>query len=280
MVQVDDIQGDVQLVLDSMGPYVDRMSRFRWSPSDGVLSIVLRSTLRRQFDALEVISHLIADRTGFSAGQLLRPACEEMIWTKYLTSIPQAAAEALVRCCTSKEVREGLRAQDSVAGRTTTKALGLLPFLDEAEERRTSEREILKTLGRKLGWPARHTEKGKIPPISWLARKTNELDTYRLIYHATSRLVHFSASELTRGAWYDPNTGSATISHAQFRDVHGHLCLYWGVLLLIQIWHEMPEEFSGLLDEMHAAKIDEAVGRISKAGRPPIITAEELLRPG
>ena len=277
--QVDEIQQDVQLVLDSMRPYINSMSRFRLSPSDGGLNLIFRSTLCRQFDALEVISHLIANRNGFSAGQLLRPACEEFIWTKYLMSIPRDASESLVRCCVAYEVLKALQAQDQSAGRLVTKSLGLLPYLEKMEKQEPKRREVLRTLGQELSWPQNFIKRGTVPSMRWLASKTDEMDTYHLIYHATSRFVHFSASELARGAWYDPSTGSATITYPQFRGLHGHLCLYWGVLLLFQTWNEIPEGIMGVFDEMDIAKITEAVDRISKAGRPPIISAEELQLP-
>ena len=277
MAQVDRKQKDVQVILDSLRSYIDQISQFPWDPSDGVLTIVFRSTLRRQFEALEVSSYLIANRKGFSVAQLLRPACEEFIWSKYLTS-NLSDAEALVRCLCAKEIRESLHAEDQHVGRSAIRARGILPFLKKAEKQRTSERQLLRNLGRKLGWPKRDVDSGRFPSISWLARKTDELDTYKLIYHATSRFVHFSASELTRGAWYNPETGTASISFRQFRDVHGHLCLYWGVLLLFQTWNEV-DSFLDQRSEIDVDAITEAVSRISESGRPPIITPEELQVP-
>ena len=282
MAKVDDIQADVQLVIDSMRTYINEIKTFQWDPSDGeICEIVFRSILCRQFDALEVVFHLISNWEGFPAGQLLRPACEEFIWTKYLTSIPSDAVEAIVRCCAAKEVRESLHAQDQSGGRTITKALGLLPFLEEANKRQPCVLELLRTLGRRLGWPKRNIEHGTIPSVSWLAGKAKEKETYNLIYHATSRFVHFSASELARGGSYDERTGIATISYAQSRDLHGYLCLYWGVLLFFQTWNEVAS-FLGepaALSEQNATAITEAVNRIGASGEPAVITRQELQRP-
>ncbi len=277
MATVDDLQSDVQVVLNSIRPYIESISSLRWGPSDGALTIVFRSMLRRQYEALGVTSHLIANWQGFPVPQLLRPACEEFVWAKYLTSIPTAAAEVLVRCVNSKEVRDSLRAQDQCAGRSATRTLGLLPFLEEANNREASELELLRSLASNLDWPPGSRKTGRMPSLKWLAKKTNELDTYELIYHSTSRFVHFSAAELTRGAWYDPNTGATRISYAQFREVHGHLGLYWGLLLLVQTWNEV-DEFLDVRVEIDVARITEAVCRIGEAGIPPIITAKELER--
>ena len=80
MLQVDNLQKNVQIILESMQGCVATTSDLSWNPSEGFLTIIQRSILRRQFDSLEVISHLVSEGKGYAVGPLLRPACEELIW--------------------------------------------------------------------------------------------------------------------------------------------------------------------------------------------------------
>ena len=93
---IDDMQKDVQVVLDSMRTFVEATSDLKWSMKDGFLLVVRRAILVRQFDTLEVISNLVRKNKSYAAGPLLRPACEERIWLKYLSKLPDTDAEELV----------------------------------------------------------------------------------------------------------------------------------------------------------------------------------------
>lgn len=75
-----------------------------------------RAILRRQFDSLEVISQLVAEKKGYAACPLLRPACEELMWITYLSGIGHDKSEELLRCPASGELRDSLRAQDKYGG--------------------------------------------------------------------------------------------------------------------------------------------------------------------
>src|SRR5262245_10313395 len=132
MANVEDLQKSVQEVLDTLRPLVDAASDLPWDMKDGFVPIVRRAILRRQFDSLEVISHLVDQKKGYAAGPLLRPACEEAIWIKYLAGIERGDSEELLKCIMSEELLASLRAQDAYGGRAATKELGLVPHLQAA----------------------------------------------------------------------------------------------------------------------------------------------------
>ena len=89
----------------------------------------------------------------------------------------------------------------------------------------------LRRLARELDWPQREGRGARLPSIKWVAKQTGELETYEFIYHATSRFVHFSITELLRRAWGNP--GTISINSEQFQDYWGHFALYWGLKLFI-----------------------------------------------
>ena len=275
MLQVDNLQRNVQIILESMRGCVTTTSDLSWTPSEGFLTIIQRSILRRQFDSLEVISHLVSEGKGYAAGPLLRPACEELIWTKYLNSIPPNLAEELIICVGDDERYKSLHAQDDMAGRTVTKKLGLLPSLLEAEGRKNDRRDKFRTLGQKLRWPKGAITDGSLPKLDWIARNTDEIENHNFIYHATSRFVHFSVAELLRRAWGNPYTKTMSITSLEFHDYWGYFSLYWGLDLFLKTLIELNFILGSLSDEEEAA-IHEAAKQIGRMGKPPIITAEEL----
>ena len=275
MAQVDDLQKNVQQILDSMRTYVEKSSDITWKDKDDFLTIALISIIRRQFDSLEVISHLVKAGKGFAAGPLLRPACEELIWMKYLVSIELDAAKKLIIYLGIEEQLKSLRAQDNFAGRSATETLGLLPYLEKMERLEENMYEKLRCLGKRLNWPQRNIDRGQFPSVSWLAKKNNQQDIYDFIYHATSRFVHFSVQELCRRAWGNPYTESISIRSIHFQDYWGQFSLHWGLILFL----DTVIEFSQFLEvsaDIDQTTILEAAERISKIGKPPIITAEEL----
>ena len=273
MTQIDEVEQAIRQMLDAMRKYVDESSNISWKPADGYFVIVTRAVLRRQFETLGVISDLVRAGQGYAVGPLLRPACEELIWIKYLVGIPRDAAEQLVVYLASIEILDNLKAQHNYAGNDVAKELGLLPHLSRSRSRRKVLHGSLRQLAIELEWPQREGQGARQPSIKWVAEQTGELETYKFIYHATSRFVHFSISELLRRAW--GNLDMMSIDSEHYRDYWGHFALYWGLKLFINTAVAITPHIST------NAEIDEveflgALERIGKVGAVPIITAEEL----
>lgn len=275
MPDIQRLQEDVQSILESMQAWVRAASDLDWDPSDGFLQVIYRATLVRQYDSLCVISDLVAEHKGFVAPGLLRSSCEELIWIKYLASIDVIDSEQLIVCIASNEQWENLKAQDDYGGRSVTKQLGLLPYLKRANERRTEIQDKLKKLGRQLGWRRQDVDRGQLPSVRWLASRTGQIGTYKFIYHATSRHVHFSGGELLRHAWVE--RGGASIRSIHFRDYWASFALYWGLRLFL----DSAIEICGVLPDMAKEALDgdalmAAAARVGEFGKVPIITAQEL----
>ncbi len=96
MNQTDDPRENISQLLNLFRPIVDDLSKLVWKSSDGFWALLCRCVLRRQFDALEAIVDLTHRREGHSSVPLLRPACEEFLWIKYLRTLDPAIREAIV----------------------------------------------------------------------------------------------------------------------------------------------------------------------------------------
>ena len=215
---------------------------------------------------------------GFAAGPILRPACEEFMWVKYLLSIPCPTAEGLIRCMAAGDAYKRLTAQYKVAGKDGMQKLGLTPHFNRIKRERKDRNILLREIGTLLKWPEDTINVASLPSVAWIAKKTGERLTYEHIYAATSQFVHFSPSELLKRAWcQDEHT---IIGSKTFEPYWSRFCLYWGVRLfsetavLIYGHSTMPADSS-----IDYPTIISAAKRIGESGIPPIITAEELETP-
>ena len=277
-----DLQQDVQTFLDLMRPLVEGLSKFSWESSGNfVVPLLTRSILRRQFDSLEMIAYLVAQGNGFAAPPLLRPSCEEFIWSKYLTEIPAEDANTLIVCMLADEVCNSLGAQLKVAGARYMETSGLQQYLALYSSNEDNVRQKMEDLGKRLNWPKKNNYGRRPPSMSWLARKTKERRVYILIYHATSRFVHFSPHELIRRVWVGPNKATS-INSKTFQDYWSIFSLYWGSIFftrtILASLSRFPELWPNEIEK--GEEIVSARDRILNFGEPPIITPQELFWPG
>jgi hypothetical protein len=115
------------------------------------------------------------------------------------------------------EFGETVEAQRLYAGDATMKQFGFttkyMSGLQEARKRAQAELRLIKAM---LKWPIKPEF---LPSVSFIARTVNEKELYDLIYHATSRTVHFNVSELLRRAWGElpdcPSLGSSPFTSAK-----------------------------------------------------------------
>ena len=271
----EELRGAVTDTLDALRGMIEETSTLAWAPKDGVLPLIRSAILRRQYECLTVAVDLVDKSQGFAAVALLRAACEEFIWAKYLASLHRSDAEQLLVLVGHKEINDSLKAQDEHAGRKVSELLGLADYLKGSEASAKRLNTQIKTLGAKLRWEKRAVEGAKLPSVAFLAKAVNETKLYRFLYHASSRYVHFSVAELLRRTW--GKTGKVTVSSAHFTDYWGAFVMYWGVYLLASTFPaicELGEEPSE--GSINGEKLLDAAKRIGEHGPIPIVTAEEL----
>jgi hypothetical protein len=279
--RVESLRKSVGCLLEGVQPVVEGASHLHWSRDLPILPAIRRAILRRQYDSLEAVTYLVDARRWYAAVTLLRPACEERIWLAYLRVVETSVAEQLLLCVGQGEMSESLRAQDNYAGRTTTAQLGLLPYLRGLEVSDRQRRRQLSEIGQALGWPADSVKSGRLPSLRFLAKKTDNLSVYNFLYHATSRVVHFSPAELFRRAWGRP--GDMSIRSTHFHDYWAAFALYWGLRLFMDTLMEYLEgekqeekEWESGVDQADFLAAAKAIG---EGGAIPIITADELFWP-
>lgn len=271
-LDIERVTRSLQVCLDQLRIVIDAVSDVQWSPSRGYLFLVYRSVLRRQHDAVGCIVDLVRRNQGLIAVGLLRPACEELIWIRYLVKIDPELAEEIVSNKLVRELHESLAVQHE-----SNAKLGIADYgLPQPDERRATEAEqALQHIGRKLGWPLRSNQ--CLPSVRFLAEKSNSLELYKFLYNATSRSVHFTVSNYLRMVWGD--SGSFSIRSNNFADYWHAFALYWGYSLLRDTYIEL-EEHVGIpelvMDESTAQAFQSAQEDVLAIGPVPLITSAEL----
>lgn len=290
MEDLDVLRGEVEQVLNLSRAYVERRDEMECEPDPGdsrtfssFFEASLRALLLKQFESLEVILDLVGRNKGAVAGPLLRPACEEFIWIRYLRTIPLGSSEKILRLAGLEEGYDSLTAIDETAGKAATEELGLTPYLRICRELKDKRCSDLREIAKELDWPKR---KRILPSVSWLAKKVGEEYVYGIVYHATSRFVHFSPSELNRRVWWSKPDKKLLISSAFLSHQWNVFSLHWGALLFIYTMREIlgfpiisEDDRAMGRDEIDLPSIERIGERIEKRGSPPIISSRELAWP-
>jgi len=107
------LRESVQVILANIRPWMESKSRVEWKIGSPILPILLSAIIRRQFEFLETIVLLAESGRGYAGAPLLRPACEERIWSKYLRQIDPADAEKLIIVMNMHETNRNLEAQEN-----------------------------------------------------------------------------------------------------------------------------------------------------------------------
>ena len=276
-MDISELQKAVKEFLLVTTPITDHISHLEWKESDGMVPVIFRAVLKRQCESLGSIVEMSGTEKGYSAVSLLRPACEELIWIRYLKHIGLKDANELLRLMAVTEVGKTLEAQLEFVGPETMKSLGFTPaFLSEQSASVLEAEKRLKVLDKRLNWGVK--KKGQIPSVFFLAKATNNLELYKFLYHSTSKSVHFSVHELMRRVWGRP--GALSISSDTYAKYWSAFSLRWGLHLYLDTlvealdWIE-PEAGPDLSE----ARLMQTAEVIRKFGMVPIITAEELRWP-
>lgn len=234
-----------------------------------IMLVFCRAILTRQFESIDTILRLVRENLGHASPPLLRQSCDEYIWLSYLNSISVSDAEELVICMNDLEQLAMVRAQHSYGELDATENLGLSPIVQGMKAKRQEVTERLHSLSDALKW-----KNDELPTAEWIANKTQNSQMYKFLYAATSRFVHFSGMELLRRSW--GSIEEVSIGSTRYRDYWGAFALYWGFHLFNATLVESGNTLGLSPEWMNSDDWIQAVDRVEKHGKVPIITGDEV----
>ena len=283
--------------IDTLQPAIDALTKgIREKPIGR--HFIYRCMAKRAEQNLRFVLTIAETPHSFIGPGVLRPLCEDLIYGRWLATLPKLEADVFVGLSILDDLSKSLRAQSRFlpqayrdysnwseeemrenlkgwAGRTDDFIRGQTLLIDEQRKR---TKAYLKALGIKLGWP-----KGKAPSIYSMAKQCGLEDTYEFFYHGTSKAVHTDLHHLLQMAHYTPD-GLLDISNTKMAGHHKLFSLAYGLLLTDTIFGSIIEpEFTDecSLIEQEARGIWLAVVLVGLARQellPPLVTrAEELL---
>ncbi len=275
------VQQEVRDMLDLAEPAVAKISdKVELMPIPGysLRELVLRCIVRKAYESMSAILDLARLRHSLPAMSLLRSMCEELIFAKFIKSLPSEDAETYLHLTTILELHKGLEAQavffsveqstPSSRNPTDSKRLEeqkkLLKKLIEVPSQR------LKELGKKLGWGKKES-----PSIRYMAEKTGCLEIYTFFYHAASSSVHASLQNLLRMVWGNPETGQFSITNMNYERYYRKVVIAYGATLFAEIMEAVKDSFPNMWEGVDYAAYQEKVAFIIHF-TPPIVTQEEL----
>ena len=259
--------------------WISRASTVEWQPEvgeqgeEGFSRLILTAVAVKQHESLSSILFLDHSGHGFSAVSLLRAMCEELIWVRYLATVSPSERAAILVSLTNVGIFDALKAQD---GNGIPNVGFDALWREQAQEAATTGEDRLRTIFNGQGFQLRG--KAVTPSVAQLAKRGGMESTYRFLYHATSRAVHFSPAELVRRVWGRP--GLMKISSETFERYWAAFALYWGGWLYGLTFMECllilgePD-----IEDATVDAIGKAEELIKSQGAMPILTTQEVFWP-
>jgi hypothetical protein len=247
-------------------------------------AMAIRCIARKTEEAMAVVIDLVERGNAYQATSLLRPMCEELLFARFIRSLPRSDADQYIRLKTMLEIDEGIHAQDAFFTKQQRDfgwPDGSNPettILARMEEQRISDgiKDALKSIGDRLGWG-----KKPKPSAKEMAERTDSLDVYEFFYHAASSSVHASLHHLLRMAWWDSSTKKLTISNKVMEQHHRMFSLIYGAWIASGVISAVTEEFPDTWPDEYDDSFGIWLAILMKPAvvqrSPPIVTKRELL---
>jgi Family of unknown function (DUF5677) len=282
MTEDAEVIATVREVLAVFRRIVESVSTLRhWTRQvGGWWTVLLRCVLLHQYESLETVVDLVERGRGESCIPLLRSGCEEYLWIKFLKIIEDKRREVILQAKAAIELDDSIQAQRKYIGDAGLLDIGISgEIVESIRKSRVLSQLAMKDIGTHLGWKLKRR---LFPTTAYIANAVGEKELYDLIFHATSRTVHFSVSELFRRAWGDEE--ELRITSKDMNRYWSRFALFWGTRVLALTAAEILDEFGDHesewpmtdLAELDPHTVEQMLRKISESGYVQIITAEEL----
>lgn len=259
----------VKSITNILSPVVDAFENYTWSgkESDQFWELIQRSSVIRQYEAINAILQMTTQSNGHFGVTFLRAAFEELIWLDYLKKNNSLANE-FARLKASCEIADSLEVQNQYLVAKNMQAVGFTQkFVKQYLARNRESNSRLKAIGRELKWRDGET----FPSAAFIAKNVGRERDYKFIYHASSRYVHFSPHELVRRVW--GQKGHVNISSKTFSKYWTFFALYWSVRIFLQTLSATQLEWHGFIDDTQA---DLLLEKLKELHPVEIVTRTEL----
>jgi hypothetical protein len=255
-------------------------------PADFSTSLILRCIAKKTQESLSTIVGLAEREQGYYAMALLRPMCEELIFARFLKTLPREDASKYIGYRIMLDLYEGLLAQKNFFDQaqeewSIEESWRGEPHSGEIQDLPTKvveQKDELRKFGSRHSWGSRPS-----PSVKQMAERTDSLAEYEFFYHAASNAVHANLHHLGRMVWKNFDKGVVSITNKNFDAYYRAFVLTYGVWLTHEVMNEVMEEFPDQWREedrdIYATWLGALIVPAISLRRPPIVTTEELWWP-
>lgn len=246
-------------------------------------ALIGRSVLVRQSAALKGALLLAEAGMGQMGLPMVRPACDELIWVKYLCSLEEDERGALLHVINAVESARTVNAQQQHLGNRTMQKIGFPKgFVKTLTRQRVASEAGLKKTGVALGWPQ---DLHHLPPgAGWLAGQVGLSDLYAFLYSASSKGVHFSVTEHMRSGYFSGEPDAEVhLDAPTYVAYRSGFVVYWLCYLLVktaaavaEVLPEFREAQEGQEEEEENDDFLPIIKRVTQYGKVPIVMPFEF----
>ncbi len=189
---------------------------------------VIKAALIKSYEFLNAAVEMQDDHVFFVM-PFLRGVCEDYIALKFIASNLGSDSDQVIELKLQDELYTSAIAQWNFYGtyRPNQILYYQANFPDIQTEVRRDLRQICKVHGINL------SKNQYFPNVRYMAERSDLLELYKYVYHATSSLVHFSPRILSRMGWGDLPDITFSVKH--FSQYYKHFICFYGAYLLVQL---------------------------------------------
>jgi hypothetical protein len=269
------VQDGCRALLAATEPWIKTVStiEFKGLEKSVFLRAVLTAIVVKQFELVTVILEQSETERGFASVPLLRSMCEELMWIRFLASLDSEDAADMIVEMANVGLDETYKAQEGYVVPNLVFPPAWVAGTKLAAE---AARVALRSKFKKLGFSLRSNQ--YLPKLFQIAKRVDMEAQYKLLYHATSRAVHFSVPELLRRVWGRP--GEFHVSSDHWERYWSKFSLYWGSWLYSLTFIEIAIHLGARdLPTHYVDELSAAMELVKSDGAMPIITPEEVFWP-
>lgn len=292
--QVQDVIGGEDAILNACRHYLQTISPAVAAICDEVgfdgfkRSLIYRCIAKRTQENFAMIIATAVTDFSYMCTMPLRPLCEDLIYGCWLRTLPEEDADKIVGWSVTADISKSIDAQNEFL----RSAYAELDISEDASGprfsppagnfdviRMMSDKDGLKNLGLRLGWP-----KGRQPNIRDMANACGLSSIYEFFYHGASKAVHSNLHNMARMVWGSPET-SYSISSRNFEKYYAGFGLVYGMWLTDEIIDrlvrpEFPAEFDLMDDEARNIWLAMVLAGLARnKALPELVTKQELRGP-
>lgn len=209
------------------------------SINKGAFSLAVVSAFSKSLGLVLEIEKDSFDNKYFWIAPTLRSICEDLIVLGFLDKNFKGKSDEIIKLQLSLGMHKSLQAQEALFSeyrphQPRIRPKGTVKSISEAENK-------LKTIFSSYVKGKHQTQ----PSVRQMAKDQGMLLLYDFLYHATSRLVHYSPNTLLRMAWFEPEVNLSKCDPAALDKYYQQFVKFYSAHLL----STFTARFSSVIDQ-------------------------------